>query len=107
MGFEVDLDPEIKEVELEKLKEKFEISVVNTTKGTAVEEVVKYLELDDDVKVYAFGDGSNDISMFKSTKYPIAMQNGLDALKEIAHDITEFSNEEDGVAKYILKNILV
>lgn len=46
---------------------------------------------------YCFGDGKNDIEMFHTVDYPIAMDNAIDELKNIAKDICG-SVDEDGVA---------
>ena len=52
----------------------------------------------------AFGDGQNDLSMFKSVGYAIAMENASDEVKKYANFITK-SNIEDGVA-YALENVI-
>ncbi len=54
---------------------------------------------------YAFGDDNNDISLFEAVGCGIAMANGTSALQGVAKYITE-SNENDGVAKGILKYVL-
>ncbi|WIY59161.1 HAD family hydrolase [Bacillus arachidis] len=48
-------------------------------------------------QVMAFGDDWNDIGLFKECGYPIAMENAISELKELAYCITD-SNEEDGIA---------
>jgi len=53
--------------------------------------------------VMSFGDGMNDESMIHLAGISIAMKNGLDYIKNIATYITEFSNEEDGVARFLDK----
>ncbi|ORY31120.1 hypothetical protein BCR33DRAFT_724070 [Rhizoclosmatium globosum] len=45
-----------------------------------------------------FGDGSNDIDFLQEAGLGFAMNNGVDAVKQVAHQITRFSNDEDGVA---------
>lgn len=51
-------------------------------------------------QVMACGDGSNDYEMILMSGVGVAMENGLDNIKEIADYIT-VSNEQDGVAKAI------
>ena len=46
--------------------------------------------------VVVFGDGHNDISMFKAAPFSIAMGNAIDELKEIASFVTK-TNVEDGI----------
>lgn len=50
----------------------------------------------------AFGDADNDSSMLSAVRYGIAVDNGSAACKKAAAFITD-SNEEDGVAKAILR----
>ena len=54
-------------------------------------------------EVVVFGDGENDISMFQEFPCSYAMINGVDALKQFAYRVTEYSNDEDGVAKTVEK----
>jgi Cof subfamily protein (haloacid dehalogenase superfamily) len=48
-------------------------------------------------EMIAFGDGHNDASMVKYAGIGVAMANAVDALKDIADEVTT-SNEEDGIA---------
>jgi hydroxymethylpyrimidine pyrophosphatase-like HAD family hydrolase len=45
----------------------------------------------------AFGDGHNDASIIEYAGIGVAMANAVEALKEIADEIT-LSNDEDGIA---------
>ena len=45
----------------------------------------------------------NNISMFQEFPCSYAMINGVDALKQFAYRVTEYSNDEDGVAKTVEK----
>lgn len=51
-----------------------------------------------DIPTYAFGDGLNDLEMFKLVDHPIAMANGQSKLKEYAEFITD-DNDHDGIMK--------
>lgn len=53
--------------------------------------------------VVAFGDTTNDNSMLLASGLGVCMINGSDDTKAIADDITEYSNDEDGVAIYLEK----
>ena len=56
----------------------------------------------------SFGDGFNDENMLKSTKKGMIMQNAPDALKnKLSHLEVILSNNQDGVAKYLEKMILL
>jgi len=56
-------------------------------------------------EIIAFGDDYNDIEMVKNCGIGIAMENGLDKIKEVAKYICK-SNNEEGVCKWIEENIL-
>ena len=49
-----------------------------------------------------FGDGLNDLEIFESEVFSIAMSNALKEIKSKANDIT-LTNDEDGVAMYLEK----
>ena len=55
--------------------------------------------------VYAFGDDYNDIDMIRECGIGIAMENGIDEVKNVAKYVCG-NNNEDGVAKWIEKYIL-
>lgn len=51
--------------------------------------------------IVAFGDEDNDYEMIQYAGHGVVMQNGIEALKNIANDITEKTNAEDGLAHYL------
>lgn len=53
-----------------------------------------------------FGDGINDIPMFKVADESYAVQNAVEELKEIATGIIG-SNKDDGVAKWLQENYVI
>lgn len=55
--------------------------------------------------IIAFGDDFADIGMLKLCGLGIAMGNAIREVKEIADDVTK-SNDEDGVAYYLEKQVL-
>ena len=54
-------------------------------------------------KLVCFGDGRNDISMFQLCDESWAMGNAVDELKAMATGVID-TNNNDGVAKWLLKN---
>ncbi len=74
-----------------------------TSKGHALITLMKQYNIDKE-NVIVFGDGHNDISMFKEAHTSVAMGNATPDLKSIAthHTVT---NGENGVVKF-LKNFL-
>ena len=52
-----------------------------------------------------FGDGINDFEMLDMAYIGVAMKNGSDELKSKAKYITDYTNNEDGVIKFLEKII--
>ena len=55
-------------------------------------------------KVVVFGDGRNDIDMFKIADESYAVKNAVDDLKNIATGVIDM-NDNDAVAKWLKENI--
>ncbi|KAJ3077359.1 hypothetical protein HDU98_000009 [Podochytrium sp. JEL0797] len=49
-------------------------------------------------KTVAFGDGHNDFEFLETAALGVAMANGVEVLRKKADRVTEFSNDEDGLA---------
>jgi 5-amino-6-(5-phospho-D-ribitylamino)uracil phosphatase len=77
------------------------IEIVRTglNKAVGIKKVSDYFQIPQE-RIIAFGDEDNDLEMIEFAGKGIVMGNGIDALKNIANDIT-LSNEEDGVAIYL------
>jgi len=75
------------------------------TKWNAIKELLKYYNIEQRNTV-GFGDDYNDFEMVKYCGTGVAMENGIDEIKETAKYICEL-NSENGVAKWIDKNILM
>lgn len=54
-------------------------------------------------QVVAFGDGDNDLEFIQLAGLGIAMANGRQLLKDAADAVTDFSNDDDGVAHALRK----
>lgn len=78
----------------------FDLTLKGQSKAVGIDEVMKYFNgtLQD---AWAFGDANNDIEMISAVGHGIAMGNAVEAIKEIADDIT-LPAWEDGIA-YTLK----
>ncbi|MBQ7889031.1 MAG: HAD-IIB family hydrolase [Erysipelotrichaceae bacterium] len=57
-------------------------------------------------EVMAFGDTTNDNEMLQACGVGVCLLDGTDDTKAVADAITEFSNEEDGFAKYVIHHVL-
>ena len=77
-----------------------ELHPKGATKASAILALKKILGCD---KIVCFGDGKNDIPMFKIADECYAVANAEPSLKAIATAVIE-SNEADGVAKWLLAN---
>lgn len=71
------------------------------TKGDTLVRLMKNFGWSKD-EVFVFGDGGNDISMFKQTNYSFAMGQALESVKNEAKYIT-LSNDEDGIYEALMK----
>lgn len=77
----------------------------NCGKGEAIEWLCNHIGFS--IKnAMCFGDGMNDESMIRLCGYGVVMKNGCDQLKSIAKYQTEFTNNENGVGKFIEKYVL-
>ncbi|MDR1664804.1 MAG: HAD family hydrolase [Clostridiales bacterium] len=78
-----------------------EILPIKATKANAILQLKEHLKCE---RVISFGDGKNDISMFNISDECYAVANAVDELKEIATGIIA-SNNDDGVAKWLVENV--
>lgn len=86
------------QVELYTKTQWLEIMPREATKANAARQLKALLNCD---RVVAFGDGENDVDLFKMADECYAMENGAERLKEIATAVIG-SNDEDSVAKWLL-----
>ena len=82
----------------------YKLSKKGATKENAIRNLSEYLKLPVN-QIAAFGDDFNDIGMLKLCGTGIAMANAIDEVKKVADQICD-TNEEDGVARWIEKNLL-
>lgn len=73
----------------------------NVSKKTALEKIMADLGVAES-EVCVFGDYENDLSMFSCADYRVCMANATAELKKAASHIT-CSNNEDGVARFLIK----
>lgn len=77
-----------------------EVMVANVNKATGIQQMLEKFGVTVD-ETLAIGDSDNDIPMLKLVKYPVAMKNASDHIKELAVEITEYTCDEDGVYHYL------
>jgi Cof subfamily protein (haloacid dehalogenase superfamily) len=73
-------------------------------KANALTKVLEYLNKDS-LDTTVFGDGLNDIGMFKLAGTAVAVSNALDVVKGEADIVLTKSNDEDAVATYLQDTI--
>ncbi|MBO7175195.1 MAG: HAD family phosphatase [Spirochaetaceae bacterium] len=82
-----------------------EIMPYNCGKGEALQWLCQRLAIPNE-HAMSFGDSMNDESMIQLAGLSVSMINGLDVIKEQARYVTEFSNNEDGLARFVEKYVL-
>ena len=53
--------------------------------------------------ILAFGDENNDLEMLEYAGLGVAMKNATEEIKAAANDITRLTNDEDGLADYLIR----
>lgn len=86
------------------LPKNLEISKRGCNKGSGLMHLAKTLGINRE-NIMAFGDADNDREMFEQAGFAVAMENGLEEMKEMADYVTD-TNREDGVAKAMERFIL-
>lgn len=95
----------IKNLEITKSAEtNYEINELGVSKAYGVKKLCDSLNLSMD-EVMCFGDSANDFKLFEVAGFPVAMENAIPELKEVAKAITVTNNDE-GVSKAIQSFIL-
>ena len=69
-------------------------------KSHGIKSVSEYMDIDFS-KLCVFGDNYNDIGMFELASKSVAVSNAQDGVKKLADIVLEYSNDEDGVARYL------
>lgn len=78
---------------------------IGISKGRSLREIADYYGIKNENTV-SFGDELNDLDLIKNAGIGVAMGNSIDEIKAIADYIT-LTNDENGVADYINKKILI
>ena len=82
----------------------FDINNKNIDKGIGIKHLIENLGIKKEETI-GFGDGVNDLAMFRECGIGVAMGNAEEKLKDMADYITQ-TNDEHGVAEFIEKYIL-
>ena len=82
-----------------------EIIPLHSGKGEFLEKLADMLGIGMQ-SVMAFGDSMNDETMIQLAGYGIAMKNGLQVIQDSAYAVTDFTNNEDGIARFLEQHLL-
>ena len=77
-----------------------EIVSLGIQKAMGVERIADYYNIQRK-DILAFGDEANDYEMIQYAGHGVVMKNGIDKLKHVSDDITNYTNDENGLAQYL------
>ncbi len=82
-----------------------EVNQKAVTKGAALRVIASYYNIPVS-RTIAFGDGENDVEMLNVAGIGVAMKNANRLVKSYANDVTDYTNDEGGVGRYLEKYFL-
>lgn len=82
-----------------------EVMVKDKDKGTGIKDLIDELGISAD-DILAVGDSFNDVGMFNLAGHTVAMKNSPDEIKEMTDEVTEFTNDEEGIYHYLKRFVL-
>lgn len=74
-------------------------------KGTGIKEMIEHFNIPQ-TDTLVIGDSDNDRSMFAFGHYTVAMKNARPEIQALTKDVTSYTNDEDGAARYLESNLL-
>ena len=77
-----------------------EVVSLGIQKAMGVERIADYYNIKRK-DILAFGDEANDYEMIQYAGHGVVMKNGIDKLKDVSDDITTYTNDENGLARYL------
>lgn len=83
------------------LENNIEVNALGVNKGLGLLKLGELLGIERE-EIMACGDGMNDLEMLREVGFGVAMENAVQPVKDAANYVTD-SNENDGVAKAIVK----
>ncbi len=81
-----------------------ETMAYQTDKGTGIKEMIAHFGIHQE-ETLVIGDNDNDGNL-KIGHYTVAMKNARPEIQALTSDVTAYTNEEDGAAKYLAKHFL-
>lgn len=84
-------------------REWMDIMIQGIHKGSALKEIQEIYNISYE-ETMVFGDFMNDYEMMQEGYYSYAMKNAIPEVKQVSNFVTEFTNNEEGVLKEILRH---
>lgn len=79
-----------------------EVVSAGIQKAIGVERIAEYYNIPRK-DIIAFGDEANDYEMIQYAGHGVVMKNGIEELKNVSDDVTNLSNDENGLASYLVE----
>ncbi len=83
----------------------FDVQLKGINKGSALTRILDFWKLEN-CEVYTFGDGVNDLDMFKLADVSVAMGNASESVKKLATEVTD-DVTNSGVCKFLVNNNII
>ncbi|SES06633.1 Cof-type HAD-IIB family hydrolase [Salipaludibacillus aurantiacus] len=77
-----------------------EVMAGGVNKGTGVQQLLDYYGVDSE-HLIAVGDANNDLPLLRLAGIPAVMKNGSDEVKKEINNITDYTNEENGLYHFL------
>ncbi|MCG7339964.1 Cof-type HAD-IIB family hydrolase [Staphylococcus sp. ACRSN] len=82
-----------------------ETMAYQTDKGTGIKEMIEHFGIDQS-ETLVIGDSDNDRAMFEYGHYTVSMKNARPEIQALTKDITTYTNEDNGAARYLEEHFL-
>ena len=79
-----------------------DVNLKNSSKGMAICHFCKKCNISQN-ETMCFGNSINDLDMFENCEISVAMKNGIGEILKKSNYITEYSNNDNGLAKFLEK----
>lgn len=79
----------------------YDVANIESNKGHAIKEFCRIFNIKNNNTI-AIGDGLNDLDMFETVGYSVAVKNAHEMVKKVADEVTD-TNDNNGVALFIEK----
>lgn len=80
-----------------------EVVQAGVHKAKAVQAIADFYHIPQK-NIFAFGDEDNDHEMIEYAGRGVAMKNCIPSILEVADDQTQYTNDEEGLARYLIKH---